>query len=111
MEKKPRKPYKPRKNKALNVDIDTKLVDVNFKRDDAGVVDVIIDVPGKKDLHYHKDAEGNKTFRIIDADEYEFESNGTAESLPKGSIWTVTGEMLRNFVERGLGKLIRKKNK
>ena len=68
MEKKPRKPYKPRKNKALNVDIDTKLVDVNFKRDDAGVVDVIIDVPGKKDLHDHKDAEGNKTFRIIDAD-------------------------------------------
>ena len=108
MEKKPRKPYKPRKNKALNVDIDTKLVDVNFKRDDAGVVDVIVDVPGAKDLHYHKDAEGKKTFEIIDADEYLFESNGTADSLPKGSVWTITGEMLKNFLARGLGKMIKK---
>lgn len=107
MEKKPRKPYKPRKNKALNVDIDTKLVDVTFERDDAGVVDVIIDTP-LIDAHYHKDANGKKTFEIIDADEYEFESNGIAESLPKGSRWTITGEMLKNFLARGLGKMIKK---
>ena len=107
MEKKPRKPYKPRKNKALNVDIDTKLVDVTYKRDDSGVVDVIIDTP-VIDAHYHKDAEGKKTFKIIDADEYEFESNGIASELPKGTRWTITGEMLKNFLSRGLGKMIKK---
>ena len=63
-QKKPRKPYKPRKKKALNIDIDTKLVDVTWKRDDEGVVDVIVDIAGPKDLHYHKDAEGKKTFKI-----------------------------------------------
>ena len=99
---------KPRKRKALNVDIDTKLVDVSYKRDDKGVVDVIIDTP-LIDAHYHKDANGKKTFEIIDAHEYEFESNGIADSLPKGSRWTITGEMLKNFLSRGLGKMISKK--
>ena len=108
MDKKPRKPYKPRTKKALNVDINTPLVDVTYERDDAGVVDVIIDTP-VIDAHYHKDAEGKKTFEIIDAEEYEFESNGIAESLPKGSRWTITGEMLKNFLGRGLGKMIKNK--
>lgn len=108
MEKKPRKPYTPRKNKALNVDIDTPLVDVTYERDDSGVVDVLIDTP-VIDAHYHKDAEGKKTFEFIDAHEYEFESNGIAPELPKGTRWTITGEMLKNFLSRGLGKFIKNK--
>jgi hypothetical protein len=103
-----KKPRKPRIKKALDIKIDTKHVDVDIKRDASGVVDVIVDVAGNKDLHYHKDAEGKKTFKIIDAHEYDFESNGTSPHLPKGSIWKITGEMLKNFLAKGLGKMIKK---
>lgn len=97
---------KPRIKKSLNVNIDTKLVDVNIHRDASGVVDVIIDTP-IVDAHYHKDAQGKKTLEIIDANEYNFESNGTSPHLPKGSIWKITGEMLKNFLAKGLGKQIK----
>jgi len=103
MEKKPRI---PRKRKALDVKIDTKHVDVDIHRDASGVVDVIIDTP-IVDAHFHKDAQGKKTFEIIDAHEYSFESNGTSPHLPKGSIWKITGEMLKNFLAKGLGKHIK----
>jgi hypothetical protein len=102
-----KKPRKPRIKKALDVKIDTKHVDVDIHRDASGVVDVIIDTP-LLDAHYHKDAEGKKTFKIIDAHEYDFESNGTSPHLPKGSIWKITGEMLKNFLAKGLGKMIKK---
>lgn len=102
-----KKPRKPRIKKALDVKIDTKHVDVDIHRDASGVVDVIIDTP-LLDAHYHKDAEGKKTFKIIDAHEYDFESNGTSPHLPKGSVWKITGEMLKNFLAKGLGKMIKK---
>lgn len=44
---------KPRTKKALNVKIDTKLIDVNVVRDASGEVDVTIDTP-IVDAHYHK---------------------------------------------------------
>ena len=97
---------KPRKRKTLDVKIDTKLVDVNIHRDASGEVDVVIDTP-IVDAHYHKDSEGKKTFEIIDDAEYKFESNGSSPHLPKGSIWTITGEMLKNFLAKGLGKHIK----
>jgi hypothetical protein len=97
---------KPRRRKALNVTIDTKHVDVNIKRDASGEVDVVIDTP-IVDAHYHKDIDGKRTFKIINDAEYKFESNGTSPHLPKGSIWTITGEMLKNFLAKGLGKHIK----
>jgi len=101
-----KKPRTPRKRKALDLKIDTKNVDVTIHRDASGEVDVIIDTP-IVDAHYHKDAEGKKTFKIIDAHEYDFESNGNSPHLPKGSIWRITGEMLKNFLAKGLGKHIK----
>lgn len=97
-----------KKKKPLNINIDTKLVDVNYTRDEKGVVDVIIDTP-IVDAHFHKNEDGEKTFEIIDADTYLFESNGKADELPKGSQWKITGHMLKNFLERNLGKIIHKK--
>lgn len=36
---------------------------------------------------------------------YEFISNGTAERLPKGSIWSVTGETAEIYLSAGYGDL------
>lgn len=36
---------------------------------------------------------------------YEFVANGTFKTLPKGSVWSVTGETAEIFLKRGYGKL------
>jgi hypothetical protein len=36
---------------------------------------------------------------------YEFVANGTFHTLPKGTIWTVTGETAMIFLKKGYGKL------
>lgn len=36
---------------------------------------------------------------------YEFVANGTFKTLPKGSVWSVTGETAMIFLKRGYGKL------
>lgn len=97
---------KPRKKKALNIEIDTKLIDVNVVRDASGEVDVTIDTP-IVDAHYHKNEKGEKSFEIDLLETYKFESNGSSPHMPKGSVWMITGEMLKNFLEKKLGKHIK----
>lgn len=94
---------KPRKKKELKVKIDTKHIDVDFSRDADGKVELNIDTP-TIDAHYTKDEEGHKELRIVDGREYEFVSNGKSPHMPKGTIWKITGELLRNFIKKGLGK-------
>ncbi len=96
---------KPRKKKALDINIDTKFIDVNVVRDASGEVDVTVDTP-IVDAHYHKDASGSKRLEIDMQGTYTFESNGNSPHMPKGSIWVITGEMLKNFLEKKLGKRI-----
>jgi len=36
---------------------------------------------------------------------YEFVANGTFRTLPKGTIWKVTGETATIFLQKGYGKL------
>lgn len=36
---------------------------------------------------------------------YEFVANGTFRTLPKGSVWNVTGETAMIFLKNGYGKL------
>jgi hypothetical protein len=36
---------------------------------------------------------------------YEFVANGTFRTLPKGSVWSVTGETAMIFLKKGYGKL------
>jgi len=96
------------KKKKLNVNIDTPIVDVNYDRTDLGEVDVKIDTK-LVDAHYTKNVLGEKKLEILDGDTYDFESNGTDSNLPKGSVWTVTGELLKIFLKRKLGIIKKKK--
>ena len=95
---------KPRKRKPLNIKLDTKKVDIEISRDEKGNVKVDIDTP-KIDAHYTKDENGAKlTVEVEDGELYNFESNGANKKLPKG-VWKITGEMVKLFLKRGLGKL------
>jgi hypothetical protein len=77
------KPKRAKKPVNVEVKIDTEHVDVNFKKDETGVsFDIEID----------------------DRKEYEFESFGS-QHMPKGTVWKVTGELLKIFLKRGIGKL------
>jgi len=96
--------------KKLNVKIDTPIVDVHYDKNELGEVDVKIDTK-LVDAHYTKNVLGEKKFEILDGDTYDFESNGKAEHLPKGTIWKITGELVKNFLAKGLGKIVTKKKK
>jgi hypothetical protein len=94
----------PRKRKPLNVKLDTKKVDIEITRDENGNVTVDVDTP-KIDAHFTKDQTGVKLSVEVDENEfYEFESNGTSTTLPKG-VWRITGEMVKIFLKNGFGKL------
>ena len=95
---------KPRKKKPLNIKLDTKKVDIEITRDENGNVTVDVDTP-KIDAHYTNDENGAKlTVEVEDGKFYEFESNGENPKLPKG-VWKITGEMVKIFLKRKLGKL------
>lgn len=95
---------KPKKRKPLNIKLDTKKVDIEITRDANGNVTVDVDTP-KIDAHYTKDENGAKlTVEVEDGALYDFESNGTSSTLPKG-VWKITGEMVKLFLKNGFGKL------
>jgi len=99
MDKKPKKPKKP-----IDIKVDTKNVDIEIKRDENGNVKVDVDTK-RVDVHFEKTEDKiNLDFEIDDTKEYEFESFGS-KHLPKGTIWKVTGEMLKIFLKKGIGKL------
>jgi hypothetical protein len=95
---------KPRKRKPLNIKLDTKKVDIEIKRDENGNFTVDVDTP-KIDATFTNDENGSKlTIEVEDGKLYDFESNGQETTLPKG-IWKITGEMVKIFLKRKLGKL------
>lgn len=96
----------PKKRKPIKVNIDTKNVDVKFDRDENG--NVALDVDTKNvDIHATKTDDAiTIDLDINDRDEYTFESNGNSKHLPKG-IMKLTGEMVKIFVRKGFGKLIK----
>lgn len=96
---------KPRKRKPFDIHLDTKKVDVDIKRDANGKLTVDVDTE-KIDAHFEKSDEGVfLDVDINDQHEYEFEANGKSENLPKGTVWKITGEMLKIFLKQGFGKL------
>jgi hypothetical protein len=97
---------KPRKKKELKVKIDTKNVDIEYTRNADGEVALKVDTP-IVDAHYTKDEDGNKNLEIVRDAEYEFESNGKSPHMPKGTVWKITGELLKNFLAKNLGKRIK----
>jgi hypothetical protein len=97
--KTPKRPKKP-----IDISIDTKNVDIDFHRDSEGNVKIDVDTK-KVDAHFTKDEGGLKLdIEIDDSKEYEFESFGN-KHMPKGTIWKISGELLKIFLKRKLGKL------
>lgn len=107
MEKpKPKKERKPRK--PLNIKIDTKHVDVEINRDADGKTTIDVDSP-LIDVRVEKTDSGKSVEieigSIDDRKEYTFESNGKSKLLPKGTLWKITGELLKIFLNRKLGNI------
>jgi hypothetical protein len=90
--------------KPIDILIDTKNVDVEIHRDAEGNVEIDVDTK-KVDAHFKKTEDGiNLDIEIDDSKEYQFESFGS-EQMPKGTIWKITGEMLKIFLKLKIGKL------
>jgi hypothetical protein len=91
--------------KKIDVKIDTKRVDVTFQRDENGDVHATLDTP-KVDVEFNKNSEAvTLDIEIDDNAEYQFESNGKSKHMPKGVVYTITGELLRLFLKKQIGKL------
>jgi len=100
IKKRGRKP----KAKEVNVSIDTPKVDVEItKTEDTFTADVDTK---RVDIHVEK-SEGKFTLEIEvdDKKEYEVIATGLNPTMPKGTIWKVTGELLKIFVRKGIAKL------
>jgi hypothetical protein len=94
-----------RRKKTLDIVIDTKNVDITIKRDEEGNVEASLDTP-KIDVEYtKKDGEKSLGITIDDHAEYEFISNGDAKTMPKGTLWRITGAMLKIFLHKKFGRL------
>lgn len=91
--------------KKIDVKIDTKNVDVTIQRKENGDIHATLDTP-KVDAEFTKDSDGvTLDVEIDDNAEYQFESNGKSKHMPKGVVYTITGELLRLFLKSKIGKL------
>lgn len=91
--------------KKIDVSIDTKNVDVTIKRNENGDIHATLDTP-KVDAEFTKNSDGvTLDIDIDDNAEYQFESNGKSKHMPKGMVFTITGELLRLFLKNKFGKL------
>jgi len=108
MEKKPLKNKNertPRKKKPVDFSIDTKNVDIDFKREENG--DVQLDIDTRKfDAKFTK-KDGNVTLEVdIDDDGiYDFVANGEADFMKRNQVWNVTGKVLKQWLKSKFGKL------
>jgi len=97
-----------KKVKDVNVSIDLPNVDVEITKNEDGFT---ADLDSKRiDIHIEKTAD-KFTFEveIDDKKEYEAVATGINPTMPKGTIWRVTGELLRIFIKKGIANLKNKK--
>lgn len=92
------------KVKDVNVSIDTPKVDVEItKTEDSFTADVDTK---RVDIHVEKTADKFVLeVEVDDKKEYEVIATGTNPTMPKGSIWRVTGELVKIFMRKGIAKL------
>ena len=91
--------------KKIDVKIDTKNVDVTIQKNEDGDIHATLDTP-KVDAEFTKNSDGvTLDVEIDDNAEYQFESNGKSKHMPKGMVFTITGELLRLFLKNKFGKL------
>lgn len=94
-----------KRRKKIDVSLDTKNVDVTFKREEDGDIEITLDTP-KVDAKFTSNEEGiTLDIDVDDKKVYEFESNGKSKHLPKGTIWKISGAMLKLFLNNKFGKL------
>jgi|GEM_PF-6614641 len=93
-----------RKKKDIDVTLNVNNAEVKVKRDVKGTE---IDLDTRIiDVHIDKTVDEVKVqVEIDDKVIYEFVGNGESKHLPKGTIWKITGEMLKHFIKKGFGKL------
>lgn len=96
---------KNKSKKVLDIDIDTKRVDIEIDRDADGNLDIEWDGKHIDGKYSNKGGKVSLEIEINDEESYLFEANGTNRKLPKGAIWKVTGAVIRGFLKRGWGKL------
>ena len=59
----------------------------------------------KKPVAKKSDLKKSETPKLDKKKIYRFVSNGNAQRLPKGSIWSVTGETAEIYLKAGYGSL------
>lgn len=93
-----------RKKKNIDVTLNVNNAELKVKRDIKGTE---IDLDTRIiDVHIDKTSDEVKVqVEIDDKVIYEFVGNGESKHLPKGTIWKITGEMLKHFIKKGFGKL------
>jgi len=93
-----------RKKKDIDVNINVNNAELSVKRDINGTE---IDLDTRIiDVHIDKNADGvHVTIEFDDKVMYEFEGNGQSKHLPKGVLFKISGEMLKQFLKKGFGKL------
>jgi ribosome-associated translation inhibitor RaiA len=101
---------KKRGRKAKNVDvtIDTPNVDLKIEKTEEGFT---ADLDSKRvDIHVEKTEDRfSIEVEIDDKKEYEAIATGVNPTMPKGTIWRVTGELLKIFIRKGIANLKNKK--
>lgn len=95
-------------DKEFKVSIDTEKFDAEIVKDETGF-HADIDTP-RVDVHIEKTADKFELdIEIDDKAEYQIVGTGTDRRLPKGTIWRVTGAIVKTFLKQGIANL--KKNK
>jgi len=90
-------------DKKFKVSVDTEKFDAEITKDETGFV-ADIDTP-RVDVHVEKNDESFEvSIDIDDKKHYECVGTGKDGKLPKGTIWKVTGEILKVFLKKGIAK-------
>ena len=104
IKKRGRKP----KVKDVNVTIDTPNVDVEINKTEEGFT-ANLDTK-RVDVHVEKTADKfSIEVEIDDKKEYEAVATGINPTMPKGTVWKITGELLKIFIRKGIANLKHKK--
>ena len=100
-----KKQRKPRTKKPVDFSIDTKNVDIDFKRDEEGNVELDIDTK-KFDAKFTKvDGKVSLGVDIDDDGIYDLVANGEADFMKRNQVWSVTGKVLKQWLKSKFGKL------
>jgi hypothetical protein len=104
IKKRGRKP----KVKEVNVTIDTPKVDVEINKNEEGFT-ANLDTE-RIDVHVEKTADKfSIEVEIDDKKEYEAIATGVNPTMPRGTIWKVTGELLKIFIRKGIANIKQKR--